>query len=143
MTEHPVDSTQASVLPLPSVVVRTNADGSLSANGVRITDSRRWMQVTGPMEGIQVSSLRVRLELSRNPAGDPLLHIDQIEVDGHVYENMAALIARGTQWADRLAQLVQNEIDRRIALATKPTVSLRAVRPPDTRTTENDNRSKP
>jgi hypothetical protein len=102
-------------------------------NGERLTDASGWLLVRLPDVAVRAGApyaLSLLLQLSRDAADTVHLHAGALRLGSVEYPSVAALAAEGALWVRHLAEAVHAEIERRFVRSSRPTVSLRAVRPP-------------
>lgn len=117
-----------------STTFRVMADGTITANGVHLTDAAGWMLVRLP-EPVTAAggppALSIRLRVSQDAEGTVHLYAADVRAGGQVFPSVAALAAAGALWVRHLAEAVHAEVDRCVTTPDRPTRSLRAIRSED------------
>lgn len=119
--------------PRPGIVLRSDRRGAMQANGVAITDRSGWLDVPVPESLAQrpgVVPLSVRLQSFDDAEGVTMLQLTSVRGAGREFATLgAAATGLGDAVCEALGDIVHREIARRTRVYTRPTQSLRAVRP--------------
>jgi hypothetical protein len=119
----------------PGLAFRATLDGTVFAQGVRVTEPRGWLVVAipeGPSKPGTVE-VAVRVRLSVDSHGHPFLYAEQVACKGKEYPGVHALINEfGAEWVEPLRRCVFSEIARRAQdplIVRRQSRTMQAVQP--------------
>ena len=120
---------------IPGIDYHTAGDGSVHANGMRVTGERGWLDVPLPPAAIRHGApcaLSIRIRIVPEAQGGVFIYAEEVVADGRRYNGIFNLVTSdGGSWGVHLTAALHSAIaDRMTAQLPIKRTGRRPIRPP-------------